>query len=214
MTKKIIFSLIWIGFIAYAFFLSPPSQPDTLELIKNLSFGNWQEINPLIISLFNLMGIWPIIYSCLLFFDGRGQKIPAGIFAGLSFGIGAFALIPYFALREPNPQFIGKKNRFLNLLDSRLTGIALTIGAIILLVYGLLNGNWPDFIAQWQTNKFINVMSLDFCMLSLLFPTLLSDDMARRGMENRPLFWVISLLPLIGPLVYLCCRNQLLETDA
>ena len=67
MLGKITFWLVWLGFIAYAFLFAPPDQPDTLELIKNLSTGNWEGINPLIISGFNLMGIWPIIYSCLLF---------------------------------------------------------------------------------------------------------------------------------------------------
>ncbi|HCF26169.1 MAG TPA: DUF2834 domain-containing protein, partial [Cyanobacteria bacterium UBA11049] len=104
-------------------------------------------------SLFNIMGVWPLIYSCLLFIDGRGQKVPAWPFATLSFGVGAFALLPYLALREPNPKFRGTKNIFLKVLDSRLTGVALSIGALALVVYGL-NGDWGDFVQQWQTSRF------------------------------------------------------------
>ncbi|WP_353735256.1 hypothetical protein [Okeania sp. SIO2C2] len=54
--------LLWIGFSTYAFLLAPPDQPDTLELIQKLSTGQWENINPLIVSLFNIMGIWPLIY--------------------------------------------------------------------------------------------------------------------------------------------------------
>jgi Icc-related predicted phosphoesterase len=36
MMRKIIFGLLWLGFISYAFFFAPPEQPDTFELIKNL----------------------------------------------------------------------------------------------------------------------------------------------------------------------------------
>jgi hypothetical protein len=213
MNRKIVFWLIWVGFVSYAFIFAPPDQADTLDLIKNLSFGRWEGINPLIIALFNLMGILPMIYSCILFIDGRGQKIPAWLFATASFGVGAFALIPYLALRDPNPQFVGRKNIFLKLLDSRITGIFLTIGALILVFFGLTQGNWHDFGQQWQTSRFIHVMSLDFCMLCLLFPTLLKDDMARRNMKSSLLFWSVAIIPLFGALFYLCARKSVIEVD-
>ncbi len=214
MARKAGFWLLWVGLIIYAFLLAPPNQPDTFELIKNLSTGNWEGINPLIVSLFNIMGVWPIIYSCLLFIDGRGQKIPAWPFAAASMGVGAFALLPYLALREPNPKFTGQKNAFLKLLDSRITGIAVSIGAIALVSYGLIYGDWSDFIQQWQTSRFIHVMSLDFCLLCLLFPALLGDDMARRGVKNPQLFWLTALIPLLGPLIYLSVRPSLPEANS
>ncbi|MBD2336787.1 DUF2834 domain-containing protein [Calothrix sp. FACHB-156] len=210
MTRKIGFGLLWLGFIVYAFFLAPPDRPDTFELIKNLSTGQWQGINPLVIALFNIMGIWPVIYSALVLFDGRGQKIRAWLFAIASFAVGAFALLPYLALRQPNPQFQGQKNAVLKLLDSRVTGVGLTIATAILVAYGL-QGNWADFAQQWQTSRFIHVMSLDFVLLCLLFPALLGDDMARRGWKNPALFWLITLIPLFGPLIYLCVRPPLIE---
>ncbi len=207
--RKIIFWLLWVGFAVYAFVFAPPDQPDTFELIKNLSTGEWEEINPMIISLFNLMGVFPLIYSCMLFIDGKGQKIPAWLFATLSFGLGAFALLPYLALRETNPDFVGKKNAFLKLLDSRITGVVLSIPAIILVYYGLKSGNWGDFLQQWQTSRFIHVMSLDFCLLCLVFPALLGDDMARRDIKNPILFWLVTFIPLFGPLFYLSVRKPL-----
>lgn len=213
MNRKLGFGLLWVGVAIYAFFLAPPNQPDTFELIKNLSTGNWDGINPLIIALFNIMGIWPMIYSALLFIDGREQKIPAWPFVTGSFGVGAFALLPYLALRQPNPQFTGSKGIFLKVIDSRWLGIALLLGTSVLLGFGLLKGDWADFIEQWQSNRFIHVMSLDFCLLCLLFPSLLGDDMARRGLKNSPLFWVVTLLPLVGPLLYLCLRPSLLESE-
>ena len=201
--------MLWLGFVTYAFVFAPPNRPDTLELITNLSTVKWAGINPLIVSLFNLMGVFPLIYSCLLFIDGRGQKIPAWIFAVFSMGVGAFALLPYLALRQPNPTFSGHKNAFLNLLDARLTGVVLSIGAIALVAYGLGMGDWTDFIQQWQTSRFIHVMSLDFCLLCGLFSALLGDDMARRSMNNSVIFWLTALVPLFGALAYLCLRPPL-----
>ncbi|WP_413171112.1 DUF2834 domain-containing protein [Anabaena azotica] len=212
MLRKISFGLLWLGFISYAFLLAPPDQPDTFELIKSLSTGNFQGINPVIIALFNIMGIWPLIYSSVLFIDGRGQKIRAWPFATASFAVGAFALLPYLALREPNPEFVGTKNLFLKIFDSRITGILLTLGAVALVIYSL-QGDWVNFAQQWQTSRFIHVMSLDFCMLSLLFSTLLGDDMTRRGWKDHQLFWLFAVIPLFGALIYLCVRPSVKEVD-
>jgi hypothetical protein len=206
MMPKIGFWLLWLGFITYAFIFSPPDHVDTITLITNLSTGKIEGINPLIVALFNIMGIWPMIYSCVLFSDGRGQKIPAWVFALLSFAVGAFALLPYLALRQPNPHFYGKKNLFLKILDSRIIGILLTLGAGALVFSGITKGDWSDFVQQWQTSRFIHVMSLDFCMLSLVFSALLGDDMARRGINNKIIFWSVALIPLFGPLLYLSFR--------
>ncbi|MBD1933148.1 MULTISPECIES: DUF2834 domain-containing protein [Cyanophyceae] len=214
MTRKIGFWLLWVGLVSYAFVLAPPNQPDTFELIKNLSTGQWTGINPLIIALFNIMGVWPMIYGCLLFIDGRGQNIPAWPFATFSFGVGAFALLPYLAMREPNTQFSWQKNLFLKILDSRWLGLMLTIGSVILASYGLLGADWADYVQQFQTSRFIHVMSLDFCLLCLIFPALLGDDMARRGINNPALFWTVALIPLFGPLAYLCLRPPLPESTA
>ncbi len=214
MSNKLGFWLIWTLFLVYSFGFAPPDRPDTLTLIQKLIAGDWQSTNAYIVSLFNLMGVFPCIYACLIASDGRGQKVPAWIFSGLSFLVGAFALLPYFALREPNPTFSGKKNWNLKLLESRITGVLITAIALYFLVYGIANGNWSDFIQQWQTSRFIHVMSLDFCMLSLMFPWLLSDDMERRGMEDDRFFTTVALIPLVGALIYLCLRSPLVESTA
>lgn len=209
MSKKIGFALLWLSFSIYAFALAPPAQPDTLALIIRLSSGQWAGINPLVVALFNLMGIWPMIYACLALIDGIGQKIPAWPFVAGSFGVGAFALLPYLALRERNPSFPGEKDKLLSLLDSPWTGRLLAVGAVGLLSYGLLQGDWSDFVQQWQTNRFIHVMSLDFCLLCAVVAPLLKDDMAKRNLDHSRLFWGAVLVPLLGVLFYLAVRPPL-----
>jgi len=211
MQKKLVFLLLWLSFIVYALAFSPPDRPDTLELITKLSTGNWAGINPLIISIFNIMGIWPVIYASVILIDGRGQKIPAWAFVAASFAVGAFAILPYLAFRKPNPNFTGEKNFLLKVLDSRITGVVITIGTLAILGFGLLSGDWSDFFRQWQTSRFINVMTLDFCFLCILFPALLGDDLARRGINNSGFLKAVALIPLLGPLAYLCSRKPLLD---
>jgi hypothetical protein len=212
--SKIGFALLWIGFSLYAFAFAPPAQPDTFDLIVRLSSGQWDGINPAIVALFNLMGIWPMAYACLALIDGIDQKIPAWPFVAGSFAVGAFALLPYLALREALPKphsftFSGPKSKLLSVLESPWTGRALVLGSVGLLGYGLLQGNWSDFAQQWQTNQFIHVMSLDFCMLSAVVSPLVKADMARRNIHNPALFWIAALIPLLGVVFYLSIRPPL-----
>jgi hypothetical protein len=214
MASKIGFALLWLGFVLYALTLSPPAQPDTFDLIVRLSSGQWAGINPAIVALFNLMGIWPMVYACLALIDGVGQRIPAWPFVAGSFAVGAFALLPYLALRDPNPVFEGPKTKLLGLVDSPWTGRALALGSVILLGYGLLKGDWSDFVQQWQTSRFIHVMSLDFCMLSAVVSPLVKEDMAKRDFHKPVFFWIAALVPLLGVVLYLCVRPPLKPIDA
>ncbi|MEG4349046.1 hypothetical protein QUA74_04800 [Microcoleus sp. LAD1_D3] len=36
--------------------------------------------------------------------------------------------------------------------------------------------------------------------------------MARRGLSDDRIFWAVSIVPLLGPLVYLCLRPPLPES--
>lgn len=216
MFRKIVLWSVWGGFIAYVLLLAPPLHlPETIALLINILTFQWGEVNVIILSIFALVGVWLLIYSCLLFIDGRMQKIPFWAFALASVGSGVIGLIPYLALRESNQEFTGKKDSFLNLLDSRSTGIILTVFTIFVVVYGVFAGNWADYIYQFQSDRFINGMSLAFCLFYLLFPTVLGDDMARRGwLRDSQLFWVIALIPLFGALLYLCIRPPLIESTS
>jgi hypothetical protein len=213
MINKITFGLLWIGFVGYTFLLAPPDRSDNLQLIIDLSTGKWAGINPLIIALFNLMGILPMVYAALMLIDGKTQQLRAGLFSAASFAVGAFAILPYLALREPNskPIPVGDRSGIIKLVDSRWLGVVLSIGTVILLIYGISQGDWIDFIQQWQTSRFIHVMSLDFCLLSLLLPVLINDDIPRRSFTNPQAIKLLSLIPLFGGLIYLCLRPSLTD---
>ncbi|MFN6487891.1 MULTISPECIES: hypothetical protein [unclassified Nostoc] len=213
MTLKLALWLLWTGFIAYILLLAPPLHLDeTLTLLKNILTFQWANINPIILSLFSLVGIWLLIYSSLLFIDGRMQSISFWPFAIASVGSGVIGLLPYLALREPNQQFSGQKDAFLSLLDSRFYGIVLTFSTVVLLVYGFAFGDWGDYVQQFQSDRFINGMSLAFCLFYLLFPAVLGDDMARRRFPNAQVFLAVVFVPLLGSLAYLCLRPPLVSS--
>lgn len=212
MKRKIALWSLWAGFILYILLLAPPVQTSTLILLQNLFTGHWLEINPIIFSLFSLVGIWLLIYSSLMLIDGRMQKVAAWPFLLASITTGVIGLIPYLALREANQEFSGQKDILLKVFDSRWTGFILTLNTVVLLIYALTMGDWQDFIVQFQTSRFINGMSLAFCLFCLLFPTLLGDDITRRGVENKPILQLVYFTPLLGALFYLCWRPPLWES--
>lgn len=205
--------LVWIGFILYILFGAPPLQPDTFQPLQTLLSGQLPQINPVVISLFSMVGIWLLIYSCLIFVDGRMQRLPAWAFMLAAVGTGVIALIPYLALREPNQRFSGPKDLGLSWLESPLTGMMLTVSTLVLWAYALLFGDWSAFVHDFWHDRFIHGMSLAFGLFCLLFPvpTLLGDDMARRGWRDRSqLSQLVVWVPLFGPLLYLCLRPPLL----
>jgi hypothetical protein len=213
MARKLGLWLIWLGFILYALLFAPPLPPDTLQPIQTLLSGQIPNINPVILSLFSLIGIWILIYSCLIFADGRMQSLPAWAFILAATATGVIGLIPYLALREPNQQFTGPKDTWLSWLDSTTTGVILSVSTVVLLLYAIVFGDWTAFAWEFQTNRFIHGMTVAFGLFALLFPypTLLSDDMARRGLTSESqLFWFVAFIPLFGPLAYLCIRPPLL----
>jgi hypothetical protein len=213
MARSLTLWLIWFGFIIYLLFFAPPLQPDTLQPLQSLLAGQLPYVNPVIVALFSLVGIWLLIYSCLVFPDGRTQSLPAWMFMVAAIGTGVLGLIPYLALRRPNQSFSGEKDPWIALLDSQTTGVILTISTIILVLFALVWGDWSGFAHEFMTNRFVHGMSLAFCLFCVLFPypTLLQDDMARRGLTaDSQLFQIAAWIPLFGPLAYLCLRPSLL----
>jgi len=75
-------------------FASPPEQPDTFELIKNLQPVSGKALTPGRVFI-QYYGVAHDLQ--LLFIDGRAQKYRLGL-CNFSLGVGAFALLPYWLL--------------------------------------------------------------------------------------------------------------------
>lgn len=64
MGRKIALWLLWAGFITYVLLLAPPFYlQETLTLLKNMLTVRWVQVDPIILSLFALIGVWLFIYS-------------------------------------------------------------------------------------------------------------------------------------------------------
>ncbi len=206
MMPRILFWIVWALLILYAGTVAPRDNSATLPMISAMMSMNIGGINPLIIAVFNLMGVWPIIFACLLLFDREKKPAPAWPFIVGSFALGSFAILPYLGLRHAQPKFIGARTRLIRIIDSRITGVIILSITAAMMLWGLVNADWPGFCEIWASSMFINVMTVDFILLCLIFPFTLPDDISRRNWNCPGWLKVVFMLPMIGAALYLAIR--------
>ncbi|CAD6265639.1 unnamed protein product [Miscanthus lutarioriparius] len=163
-TSVLIFG-IWAGLMYYVFLLAPNQTPyqDTylLQKLLNLKGDDGFRMNDVLVSLWYIMGLWPLVYSMLLLPTGRSSKskIPVWPFLVLSCIGGAYALIPYFVLWKPPPPPIEEDEIGqwpLKFLESKLTaGVVFALGIGLIIYAGKAGGDdWKEFIRYFRSSKF------------------------------------------------------------
>ncbi|KAF5206113.1 transmembrane protein [Thalictrum thalictroides] len=205
----------------YVFLLTPNQTPSRdmyfLEKLLNLKGDDGFEMNKVLVSLWYIMGLWPLVYSMLLLPSGRSSesKIPVWPFLVLSFFGGAYALLPYFILWKPPPPSVDEAElgRWpLNFLESKLTAGILTAAGLGLITYaGLADADvWKEFYQYFRESKFIHVTCLDFTLLSTFAPFWVYNDITARKWSDKG-SWILplTLIPLLGPAFYLVLRPSL-----
>lgn len=234
MTSKIIYWIVWLAFILYTFLFAPDdygSLKSTKEYVKQLVFGSYGDIDAYIISLFLIMGkeiqdmtyflilttlfiqgIWPMTYLTVLLVDGQYQKLNGTLSALLSNLFGAWIILPYFGLRRSEKAKEFRMNIFIRIFESKITTALLIMVTIGLIGFALVYGDFRVFIHEFRTNWFIHSMTIDFFILSAIFPFLIEDDLKRRQVFDKhqySSYFRLAFMPLIGPLIYLFRRSPL-----
>lgn len=208
---NLVFLAIWIGFLLYTFVLAPESQPGdpTFSSLMNI-----KENNHLAWAIFNLIAVWSLLYAAILLIENRERVIPSWPFILASFAAGMYALMPYFSVRgvwKKKPK--EKKSIITKIADSKITATAIAVLVFGLFLYGIiasaLNSSWVEYGNLFINTRLVHVMTIDFTFLTILYPILIWDDMKRRNWENKKIFWLFALLPVIGPTTYLVVRPRL-----
>lgn len=220
-TTSALLFVLWVGLIYYVFNLTPDQTPSRdvyfLKKLLNLKGDDGFRMNDVLVSLWYIMGLWPLVYSMLLLPTGRSSKgkVPVWPFLTFSFFGGVYALLPYFVLWRPPPPPVEEtelRRWPLNFLESKLTaGISLAAGLGIIIYAGLASGDdWKEFYQYYRESKFIHITSLDFTLLSAFAPFWVYNDMTARKWYDRG-SWLLplSLVPFLGPALYLLLRPSL-----
>ncbi|XP_022140723.1 uncharacterized protein LOC111011318 [Momordica charantia] len=217
-TTSILLFVFWAALMYYVFNLAPNQTPSTdlyfLKKLLRLKSDDGFKMNEVLVSLWYLMGLWPLVYGMLLLPSGRSSNsnVPVWPFLVLSVFLGAYGLLPYFVLWKPPPPPIEEddlKRWPLNFLESKFTaGITFAAGLGIIFYAGLAGESvWKEFYQYFRESRFIHAMSIDFMLLSSFAPFWVYNDMTARKWYNQG-SWLLpfSLLPLLGPALYLVLR--------
>ncbi|XP_056171131.1 uncharacterized protein LOC115688833 isoform X2 [Syzygium oleosum] len=217
-TTSVLLFLLWGGIMYYVFNLASNQTPSRdmyfLQKLLNLKGDDGFRMNGVLVSLWNIMGLWPLVYSMLLLPTGRSSKgsVPVWPFTVLSFFGGIYALIPYFVLWKPPPPPVeeAELSRWpLNFLESKLTAGIVFLAGLGLITYAAFAGgdDWREFFQYFRESKFIHVTSLDFTLLSAFAPFWVYNDMiSRKWYEKGSWLLPLSAVPFLGPALYLILR--------
>jgi hypothetical protein len=217
--------LLWAALGAYAFALAPNQTPMRdqyfLEKLLNLTTDPVR-LNAVFTQLFFAMGVWPLVYTALLIPAARSaNKVPAWPFVFGSYGVGAFALLPFMALwQAPAPapelppteaELAGPGNLLARGMESPLLAWGLLAGATACVAQAAAAGpaSWYEYSKLVQESRFVHVTTLDFLTLTTLAPFWMANDAAARRWEGAGrLLLPLSLVPVLGPCVYLVLRPK------
>lgn len=186
---------IWLGFVIYALFLAPGNGYASDPIIHEMLQGNFTKINPLVVTVFTFLGLFPLLFAVLLLPVDR-DKIPAWPFILGSFALGAFSLLPYFFFKKGSNLSPLRTPRWINnMVSSKAFSLLLILLALSSLTYLGKGFSFDSYWGAFHDSKLVSVMTVDFFILTGLSSyTLLSIYDIK---EKR---W-LSFIPIIGPLM-------------
>ncbi|WP_338781512.1 hypothetical protein [Metabacillus sp. FJAT-52054] len=155
---------LWFILVAYALFLAPGQGGLQDPVLKSLLAGNYKELDPLIMMVFSFLGIFPIVWSGLYLRQDH-YSVPAWPFALLSFGLGAFSLLPYLFFKGKDRKKRSNVRRAGRILLSNLVILPLLLATLSLYVYGLFQGRFSAYQEAFMQSKLVSVKTADFIVL-------------------------------------------------
>lgn len=180
--------VLWFALIGEVVAFAPPARLDQGALVWRLLTGPWSGEEPVVVALFNLMGVWPFVLAAQLAPWLRRRPLPLWPFAVGSMALGAFVLLPGLALwgaPQPMARWQGWLTRpaWLGLLG---------LAAIALSAYAS-TGSHAGYAWAFHHQPLVHVMTFDFGALWLT-----SVLVARE--RGGP--WALALVPMLGALAW------------
>ena len=200
-----LYLLALILFLVYIFIFAPSDTSNSFTLIQRMYSPEFRSVNPLIFSVFNLLGVWPMAFAVLVLEESKLQDFPVWPFILLSFFTGGFVYLIYFSLRKSVDERLSSTSLQKRIEKPRNMYLLILV-TILLLLYGFVFGDLGGYIQSFTKSSLVHVMTIDFLLLSLLFPVLMVDDMIREKIFNLRQFLVFSVSSVLGATLYLLHR--------
>ena len=191
---RVAVTVVWLLLVLEALWLAPPPRPDQSAWLWALIVGDWDQMEPWVVALFQLMGAWPLAMAAVLATQMRRRPIPLWPFALACMGLGAFVLLPGIAIggaSRTSPGWV----RVLRhpILLGILALITLTLVGVAAVV-----GDPAAYTHAFQTEQFVHVMTLDFVALWITSVIMAREEGGR---------WWLCAVPLLGALAWAATRS-------
>ena len=210
--RKTILALVWIAGWVHVIGFAPQDDSSIIDSVIAIMQVNTELVDPLVITVFNLLGIWPLIMVAMLVQDDQG-RLKAWPFAFSSMVLGNSALYVYLFFRREQDGYVHPKTPLVRFAESRVLAVFLLAATVALFAYGSSQGSFAVYAEAWQVNYLVNVMTVDFFLFTIAFALILTDDMRRRDMPMDGLFWLYALVPVLGAATYLTVRAPLPDRE-
>ncbi|SDO58891.1 hypothetical protein [Alkalicoccus daliensis] len=195
------FAVVFVLLVSYAVFLAPGGENGGGPTFPQLITGQFEGVDPLVTAVFSMLGIYPVIFALLLIPKDR-YRLPAWPFVLLSFGLGAFSILPYMAFRGSRNKETARGPRLLHHgITHPLLLILLLIISIAVYLVGIA-GSFSAYGEAFMNSGLVSVMTIDFLVVIWLTYYILRYDWQLRHT------W-LTFIPAIGPLILILWRNKL-----
>lgn len=190
-----VYLIVFLLLTGYAIFIAPGTGGGDDAIFQSLIRGDFDQVDPLVTAIFSSLGVYPAIFMILLVRLDR-HRMPAWPFALLSFGLGAFAVLPWFIVRGKvvrdhprGPDWLHRIFRSKILLSLLL---ALSAGLWITAFTGSISA----YADAFMSSHLVSVMTVDLFVIFWLCYWIFRQDFH----ESRAF---LGAIPLFGPLVLL-----------
>lgn len=185
---------LWVALVAYAARFAPPEDP---ALLGRLLRADLASVDASIVAVFNMLGVIPVLASGFVLRDGATRRLPAWPFALGMFALGAFALLPWLALRRLGgartpPRPAGRVRR---MLATRAAAWGVVAALAALATWGLLAGSGTAYLAAFRTTSLVHVMTIDLVLCAGL---LFALGREAHGVEAPRAVALLRWIPIFG----------------
>ncbi|WP_051314624.1 hypothetical protein [Alteribacter aurantiacus] len=197
-----VFLFVWLGLLAYTFFLAPGVSLGDDPIAQSLISGQFEGVDPLVVTVFSMLGLYPVIFLMLLI-PKDIYRWPAWPFALFSFGLGAFTILPYLAFRKEAVRETTRGPKWVrSVLVNPVTIILALLVAVGLYFTGVNGGSLTAYGEAFMNSHLVSTMTVD--LLVILWVTYWLAKY-----EWRLRFSWLAFIPAIGILILLLRRKQL-----
>ena len=179
--RSIAYFSLWFGFLLFGFVFSPGRTPDAqandFKMIMDIINKQDGQYSPIFLTIFNFLGLLPLIYASLLLPGAKNQFVPPQPFVLLSILLGFAGLGPYLGLRKDNTNVTqSTRGRGSAIFEFKGTSVLILAGCLYLCYAGYSSpfpsDRWEAFLTLFKTSSLACASTVDFTILSFAVSTL------------------------------------------